>query len=214
MSNDLKKLNIDYFTRFLNIATKNLDINKNFLCELDSMIGDGDHGITVLKGFKNAQKKIKELKPNNISEFFKIIGKTLITSIGGTTGPIFGSFFIEFGNCLIPEKREIDLKDLSIMFSNGLEKLKKIGGASPGDKTVVDTIHPVVKALVEAIRRGYSLKSTLGILEEAARKGSESTKYMIAKKGRARYLGERSIGYQDAGATSMYLIIKAMNDSL
>jgi dihydroxyacetone kinase len=131
--------------------------------------------------------------------------------MGGASGPIFGSIFIAMAN-EADKKDSIGLDDLSSMFSAALDKVKAIGGAEAGDKTLVDSLIPAVDSLKDSASKKLTLKQAIGLAGSSALEGAQSTKEMIAKKGRSRYLGERSLGYQDAGATTMYLIIKSINE--
>jgi len=133
--------------------------------------------------------------------------------MGGASGPIFGSIFIAMAKT-IEGRDKIDLKDLTRMFSDSMDKVMLIGGAKPGDKTLIDSLNPIVESLKDSSLKGLSLKDGVALAEIAALEGAESTKDMVGKKGRSKYLGERSIGYQDAGATTMYLIIKSIDDSI
>lgn len=186
-----------------------------YLSELDSYIGDGDHGLSISKGFKNAINSINLENPKSISELLRVVGKSILSSIGGVTGVIFGYLFIEMSKVLKPDKVEVDLVDIYNMFSKSLEKSMHLGsGAKPGDKTMIDVFYPVVESLKGSIGNKESLSIAFAHMAMAAENGVISTKGMIANVGRAQYLGNRSLGYQDAGATSLYLIFKSFNDYL
>jgi dihydroxyacetone kinase-like protein len=158
--------------------------------------------------------KIEDQKPGNISDLLKITGNSIAVVIGGVTGPVFGMFFSEMGRAIETDKKEIDLNDLSLMFSNSLDKIMKVGGAKPGDKTMVDAFEPAVRSLAESCDKGLSIKDAFSAMAAASKAGARSTKDMIAKKGRARYSGERSLGYEDAGANTVHLILKTMYESI
>lgn len=207
------KLDIDDFKKiFININNI-IKENVRYLSELDSHIGDGDHGITISRGFDNAVKKINECNPNTISELLKISGNALVFSMGGASGPIFGTIFLEMAKTS-KNKEVINLMDLYDMFSASLEGVSKLGGAKPGDKTMIDSLYPAVNSLKDSISKNLTLRQSLYKMSTAAENGVLLTKDMIASKGRSKYLGERSIGYQDAGATTLFLIIKAIYESV
>ena len=200
---------------FKQIFTKiQTDINSNveYLCELDSVIGDGDHGTTIAKGFNNAVKQIETLKPNNIKDLFLVAGNAIIDLVGGVTGVVFGSMFTSMADAIPENTTSIDIEGLISMFEKALDSSLTIGkGAKPKEKTMIDALHPAVLSLKKSFAENKPLKEALEAMSVAASKGALSTKDMIATKGRARYLGERSIGYQDPGATSMAIIIKAFS---
>jgi len=210
----MEKLTLNDFRKIINNVNMTLQENKMFLSQLDSVIGDGDHGISISKGFLNAIKKIEELNPQNISDLLKLTGNSIAVVIGGVTGPVFGMFFSEMGRAISYEKESIDLNDLTLMFSRSQENIMKLGGAKPGDKTMIDALYPAVKALKEAADKNLSLKEAFADMVKASKAGAKSTSKMVAKKGRARYAGERSLGYEDAGANTVNLIINAFYESL
>ena len=206
-------LNLDDFIKIIKNIDKTIQDNMKYLSKLDSTIGDGDHGITIARGFRSAIKKLEEEPPKSISELLKNTGLALISSMGGAAGPIFGSIFTEMAK---PSQgiELVDLPCLYDMFSQALDKVSKLGGAKPGDKTMIDSLYPAVNDLKDSVSKKLSIKEALESMSIAAEKGAISTKEMIAKKGKSRYHGERSLGYQDAGATTLYLIIKSMHESI
>lgn len=208
-------LDLEDFKSIINIMNENIQNNVILLSNLDSVIGDGDHGLSMSKGLKNAISALNTENTNTISELLKVMGKSILSSVGGVTGVVFGYFFVEMGKNLSPEKKEVNLEDIYSIFSKSLEVSMKLGsGAKPGDKTMIDSFYPAVESLKNSIDKKLTLKDALEEMSIATEKGALSTKEMIAKVGRAKYLGERSIGYQDAGATSLYLILKSFNDYL
>lgn len=200
---------------FKNIFTKirdDIEVDVKYLCELDSVIGDGDHGTTIAKGFNNAVKQIEIDKPNNIKDLFLVAGNAIIDLVGGVTGVVFGSMFTSMADAIPEAATSVDIEGLISMFEKALDSSLTIGkGAKPGEKTMIDALHPAVLSLKKSFNENKPLKEALEAMSVAASKGALSTKDMIATKGRARYLGERSIGYQDPGATSMAIIIKAFS---
>ena len=209
-----EELDLGDFKKIIKAINDVIQENKKHLSELDSFIGDGDHGTTLARGFSNVMDKIKSEDPSNISDLLKTTGKTLIVTIGGVAGPIFGTLFAEMGKIIDSAKESVVLQDLYMMFSNSLNKIMALGGAKPGEKTMVDALYPAVESLKESAEKNLSIKDSFGNMSRAAKKGAESTKDLVATKGRSRYLGERSIGYEDAGANSIYFILNAIYKTL
>jgi dihydroxyacetone kinase phosphoprotein-dependent L subunit len=189
-----------------------IEENKAWLSEIDGAVGDGDHGINMAKGCGMALEKLDEA-PNSFPELLRFLGMTLITNIGGAMGPIYGTFFMKMGKA-IEGKDTVEKNDVLNMLNAALEGVKKRGGAEVGEKTIVDTLEPAEKGYEEALHVGKDIHEALGMMVESAKKGMESTKEMVAKKGRSSRLGERSRGTIDAGAASCYVILKALADSL
>lgn len=188
--------------------------NKELLTELDSAIGDADHGFNMERGFNKVLGKIGELKQSqDISSLLKNTGMTLISSIGGASGPLYGTFFLQAG-LVLKDKKELTLEDLKTSLESGLKGIKSRGRASAGEKTMVDVLEPVVTSLETSIKAKLDTNQALANMVDEAEKGMKSTVNMIARKGRASYLGDRSIGHQDPGATSSYLILKALKESI
>lgn len=185
--------------------------NKVYLSDIDGLIGDGDHGINMNKGFSMAGERI--VAGQSFTEAMKILGDTLLLEIGGSMGPIYGTFFYQCASTLKDES-EITPDLFSTMLKNALEGVKEIGGAKVGDKTLIDTMEPATVAFKKELRDGKTFREALQIATEAAGAGKESTKDMVAKVGRAARLGLRSVGVLDAGATSCYIILKAMFESV
>lgn len=185
--------------------------NSVYLSEIDGETGDGDHGINMNKGFLMADVRIKE--DDSFSEALKKLGKTLVMDIGGSMGPIYGTFFSKLSRTLKTEKK-IDAKLFEEALKNAEEGLMDLAGAKPGDKTLVDTIVPAYESFKEAKEAGKGFKECLEALKIGAEQGKESTRDMVAKLGRASRLGERSKGHLDAGATSCCIILQTMADGM
>jgi len=185
--------------------------NKDWLSEIDGAIGDGDHGVNMAKGFSMAGEKIDSTE-NNLSEQLKMLAMTLVSNIGGAMGPIYGTFFLNMSK-EIRGKDQLEAQDLAKMLRSALEGVKKRGGAKVGDKTLVDTLEPATIAYERAIGEGKSISEAIDLMIDAAKKGMESTKELVAKKGRSSRLGERSKGTIDAGSASCYLILKILGES-
>ncbi len=185
-----------------------IDANKAWLSEIDGAIGDGDHGINMAKGFGLIREKIDE-QPNDLATLFRYVGMTLVTDIGGAMGPIYGTLFMKMGKA-VEGKKNLDGCDVLHMLTEALAGVKKRGGAEAGDKTLVDTLSKAEEGYREALESGKDFDASLDVLIESARKGMESTKELVAKKGRSSRLGERSRGVIDAGAASCYIILKTI----
>lgn len=185
--------------------------NKAYLSEVDGLIGDGDHGMNMNKGFTVFETRIKD-KDISFTEGLDELGTILLTEIGGSMGPIYGTILIDMADA--GEEGNIDLRAFSKMLSAGLEGLSGIVDAKVGDKTLVDTLAPAVDALNNALANGISFETALVEMKAAAEKGRESTKDLVAKFGRSSRLGERSRGVLDAGATSCCIILTAMADAM
>lgn len=185
--------------------------NKAYLSEIDGAIGDGDHGINMAKGFKLTKERMSG--DESLSDGLKLLGKTLVEEIGGAMGPLYGSVFKAMGRACA-DAEEVDAETVEKMLSTAYEKIQGLGDAKVGDKTLVDTLDPALSAFRESREAGKSFGEALDAMAEAAERGKESTKDLVAQKGRSARLGERSKGVLDAGATSCWLIIDSMAKSM
>lgn len=196
--------------------SRNLIGAEQVLTELDSHIGDGDCGIGVRKGFEAVQKIIPELNTIELADIFKKVGFTLAYTIGGTSGAMLGTGFIELGKGL-KEKTEPDILDWVFAVNFALEGIKRRGGNTKvGDKTMIDALEPAVMSMINSVDTNKEINPVY-ILEKAltsAREGSENTVNLAAKKGRASYLGERSIGFKDPGSVVICIILESAYDYL
>ncbi|KYH29213.1 MULTISPECIES: dihydroxyacetone kinase subunit DhaL [Clostridium] len=186
-----------------------IEKNKLFLTELDAAIGDGDHGLNMSKGFNAVKEKLKDDNGNNIGNILKKTGMALVSNVGGASGPLYGTAFMKAA-MVVNGKSEIDIKDFEKMLEAALDGIKMRGKAELNDKTMIDAIEPALNSLRSSIEKGLCPKEALKEAVDAAYKGVEHTKEIAARKGRASYLGERSIGHQDAGATSSTLILETI----
>ena len=189
-----------------------IEKNKGWLSEIDGAIGDGDHGINMAKGFGMVKEKLAEAA-DALSELLNMTGMTLLTNIGGAIGPIYGTFFMRMGKA-VKGKETIEENDILDMLEGALEGVKKRGGADIGDKTLVDTLEPAKEGYENAVKEGKYIHDAIDKMIESAKDGMESTKELVAKKGRSSRLGERSKGTIDAGAASCYIILKTIGESL
>ena len=199
--------------KIINKIADRMEENKLFLTELDAAIGDGDHGLNMSKGFHAVKEKLKEDSGTNIGDILKKTGMALVSNVGGASGPLYGTAFMKAG-VEAAGKEEIDIIDFEKMLKAALDGIKMRGKAVLDDKTMVDAIEPALNELSKGILLGLSAKEALKEAVDAAYRGVEHTKDIIARKGRASYLAERSIGHQDAGATSSALILKTIYEEI
>jgi dihydroxyacetone kinase-like protein len=190
-----------------------IEDEKEYLSELDGAIGDGDHGVNMAKCFREVKKKLAGSSAEDIGTLFKDVGMVVMNSVGGAMGALYGTFFLKLSQ-ENAGKSEIKLDDMVAMFQTGEQGILNIGKASPGDKTLLDTLAPAVRAIEAAEKEGKPLADALADFEQAAKQGMESTRDMLARMGRASRLGERTIGHQDAGATSCYFILRSLASAI
>ncbi len=185
---------------------------KDYLTALDSAIGDADHGINMDRGFQAVIAKLPGLPNRDIGAALKSVGMTLVSTVGGASGPLYGTFFLQLGAATAGHEA-IGLDELVAGLDAGIAGIQRLGKADLGDKTMLDTLLPARDALREAAASGASLGDALARTVGAAEQGMLATTPLVARKGRASYLGERSAGHQDPGATSSYLLLKAAADA-
>jgi dihydroxyacetone kinase-like protein len=185
-----------------------LDENRDYLTRLDSAIGDADHGMNMSRGFQAVMGKLPTLGDKDIGTIFKTVGMTLVSTVGGAAGPLYGTFFMQAGSASAG-KQELTATDWSAALEAAIAGVVMRGKAVLGDKTMVDSLTPALEALKAAIAEQQTLPVALERSAQAAEKGMLATIPLVARKGRASYLGERSAGHQDPGATSSYLILKS-----
>ena len=190
-----------------------MEAEKDFLTQLDNEIGDGDHGINLARGFKTVLEKLPDLEGSDIGAMLKGTGMQLVSNVGGASGPLYGTAFMKAGNAL-KGKTEATAAEFAAAMEAAIGGIKMRGKSEEGEKTMLDALCPAYKALSEAIDGGAELKDALSKAIEAAAKGVEYTKTIIATKGRASYLGERSIGHQDPGATSSLYMLQEIEKCL
>jgi dihydroxyacetone kinase-like protein len=183
-----------------------IEENKEYLTELDSAIGDADHGANMQRGFQAVLAKLPAVEDKDIGTIFKTVGMTLISTVGGAGGPLYGTFFIQAGTKL-HEKMELTLADWAAALEAGTSGVVNLGKACVGDKTMIDALTPAVQALNGSSGQELSMSEALKKSAKAAEEGMKGTIPLVARKGRASYLGERSAGHQDPGATSSFLLL-------
>jgi dihydroxyacetone kinase-like protein len=187
--------------------------NRDLLTQLDAAIGDADHGINMDRGFKKVAAKLSELENRDIGSILRETGMALIASVGGASGPLYGTFFIKAAEDSAG-RESLDVAAFASILRSGVEALKARGKAQPGDKTMIDALEPAIRALENGAGEDGTQCEIFRSTVRAAERGMKSTIPLVAKKGRASYLGERSAGHQDPGATSSYLMIKALCDAV
>ena len=187
--------------------------NRGYLTKLDSAIGDGDHGTNMHRGMTKALERLDGLHDEDIGAALKAVGMALVSSVGGAGGPLYGTLFMQMGSAAAG-RSELDLAGWADALEAGVKGVQARGKAQPGDKTMVDALLPAVEALRQAVTDGADPGAALRRSAEAAEEGMKGTIGLVARKGRASYLGERSAGHQDPGATSSYLLLKSAADAL
>jgi phosphoenolpyruvate---glycerone phosphotransferase subunit DhaL len=186
--------------------------NKEYLTQLDSAIGDADHGINMNRGMKAAIGKLDGQTPGDVGALFKTIGMTLVSTVGGAGGPLYGTLFLQLG-AATAGKETLDAADWAAALEAAVAGVQARGKAAPQDKTMIDALVPAKDAFTAAIAEGEAFPEALRRSAEAAEEGMKATIPLVARKGRASYLGERSAGHQDPGATSSWLLIKTVADT-
>ena len=189
-----------------------IEENRQYLIDLDSAIGDADHGENMNRGFQAVMKKMPDMTDKDIGTILKTVGMTLLSTVGGAGGPLYGTVFMQMGT-KSAGKMSLDLQDWYDMLDAALAGVILRGKAALNDKTMVDALSPALVALKDAIHAGKSNTDALTLSAAAAEKGMLDTIPLVARKGRASYLGERSAGHQDPGATSSYFLLKAAADT-
>jgi len=190
---------------------KEMHEQKDFLTDLDIAIGDGDHGINMSRGFTQVQLKLPTLADKDIGTIFKTVGMVLVSTVGGAAGPLYGTAFMKAG-MVTAGKNEIDAKDFIAVLDAAIDGISMRGKSKQGEKTMLDSLIPARDAFETEYNKNKDFKPAIKQAVDAANAGVEYTKTIIATKGRASYLGERSIGHQDPGATSSALMLKAIFD--
>jgi len=182
--------------------------NKVYLTDLDSAIGDADHGINMDRGFTAVVGKLDGLGGPDVGAALKTVGTTLVSTVGGASGPLYGMFFMQMGGA-VAGKDVITLEEFATAFEAGIGGVLRIGKAEAGDKTMVDALIPAREALRAAIADGAAVGDAMTRMADGAEQGMLATVPLVARKGRASYLGERSAGHQDPGATSTHLLLRS-----
>jgi dihydroxyacetone kinase-like protein len=197
--------------RWLEKSAAVLQENKEYLTDLDSAIGDADHGINMARGFGKVAERLPDVADKDIGNLLKAVGMTLISTVGGASGPLYGTAFMRMGGAVMA-REELTGAELAAMLAEGMAGIVQRGRAVVGDKTMVDVWTPAIAAINAAVAEGKGLAETLAAGVKSAETGLQATIPMQARKGRASYLGERSIGHQDPGGTSTLLLLKTLHE--
>ncbi|WP_329482665.1 dihydroxyacetone kinase subunit DhaL [Kribbella sp. NBC_01484] len=200
-------MGVDSFVDWLRDAASTLHENAAYLTELDSAIGDADHGANMDRGFQAIVAVLDETSFGSVDELMKKAGMTLVSKVGGASGPLYGTFFLRFGTALAGA--ELTPATIGEAFTAGVGGILQRGKPELGDKTMYDAWAPALDAYDAAVAGGSDLAGALTAAAEAAAKGRDATVPLVARKGRASYLGERSAGHQDPGATSTTLLLES-----
>jgi dihydroxyacetone kinase-like protein len=200
-----------FFRAWLAEAAAVVESQRDHLTQLDAAIGDADHGINLSRGFSAITAALEQASTPSPGSVLTLAGSTLISKVGGASGPLYGMAFRQAGKSL-GSKPQADMHDLADALDAALAGVQKLGAAREGEKTMVDALAPAVSALGKAMAEGASAGAALAALAEAAAAGAQATISMQALKGRASYLGPRSVGHEDPGAASTALILGALRD--
>ena len=200
---------VAWLSRFTQLVTE----NRSYLTELDSAIGDADHGSNMARGMAAVMEKTAAAPSAAVDELFKLVGMTLVTSVGGASGPLYGTFFLRFGTTA-GAVTELDSAGLAAALRAGLGGIVARGKAELGDKTMFDAMSPAVDAFDAEIAAGADLAASAAGAAAAAAAGRDATEPLVARKGRASYLGDRSAGHLDPGATSTAFLFQALAEAL
>ncbi|MFI1396402.1 dihydroxyacetone kinase subunit DhaL [Streptomyces sp. NPDC020681] len=199
-------VDIDLARTWVQAIAAAVDQHKDHLTQLDSAIGDADHGVNMKRGFSAVTTALADYRPDTVGAVLVKTGTTLISSVGGASGPLYGGAFRAMGKAL--DAPTADTQQFATALAAGLESVQKLGAAAPGDKTMIDAYVPALSAFQQ--HAGADFAAAAGAAADAAEEGMRATTPMQARKGRASYLGARSIGHQDPGATSTALIFRAL----
>ncbi len=183
--------------------------NAAYLTQLDSAIGDADHGSNMDRGFQAVRAKLPTMATMDIATQLKTVGTTLVSTVGGASGPLYGTAFLR-ASAVAVNKQEINSADVVALLEAFLNGIVARGKAHAGEKTMIDALEPALAAAKQALNEGLSLKEITARASSAAEEGMKATIPLLATKGRASYLGERSVGHQDPGATSSWLIVRSL----
>jgi dihydroxyacetone kinase-like protein len=203
----MEQLTVEQARSWIEATALAMEKNAPMLTELDTAIGDGDHGVNMSRGFTAVGKKLASTTTGDLGALFKLVGMTLLSTVGGAAGPLYGGFFLELGRAAAG-KTTLHKVEIGEMLQRGLADIQRRGKAELGDKTMVDALSPAVTTFQSMT--GSDIAASMHRAEETAKTAAEATRPLEARKGRASYLGERSIGHQDPGATSCWLLLRAL----
>jgi len=186
---------------------------EEYLNELDAAVGDGEHGSNIANGARALMESFKVPQPDTLGEFFEFAGMTIINSVGGASGALYGTLFLRLSD-ITADKAAANLSTMSQAFESALEGIMELGRAKPGDKTLVDALDPAVSSLIASVKSSDNLRGAFAKARDAAELGCAQTGQMEARKGRGSYQGERSIGHIDPGAKSMAALFQTLSKSI
>ena len=193
--------------------SETISVHKDELTELDGPIGDSDHGINMARGFEAVRSDLSDLEGSDIASILKKCGRTLVSQVGGSSGPLYGTAFMKAGAAL-KDVEVIELEDFSRALAAAIEGVMSRGRSTTGEKTMLDAMVPAQESIIRSLELGVTCEEALRSAALAASEGAESTIPMVATKGRASYLGERSVGHKDPGAASFAYIMHAIAESV
>ena len=205
-------MNSQDILRWLERTADVLHENRAYLTQLDSAIGDADHGINMDRGFSAVRDKFPTMATMDMATQLRTVGSTLVSTVGGASGPLYGTAYLRAGGA-IAGKQELSSADVVAMLEAFVGGIVARGKAQPGEKTMIDALTPALNAAKEALNAGASLADLTQKATAAADEGMKATLPLLATKGRASYLGERSVGHQDPGATSSWLILRSLAET-
>lgn len=203
------QITAEHVIKFIEGVAAKVKEQRDYLTQLDSAIGDADHGVNLDRGFSSVLAKLPTVADKDIGTILKTVGTTLVSTVGGASGPLYGTAFLRAG-MTIGDKAAIGPDDVIASLAAALEGIQTRGKATRGEKTMIDAIGPAVDALRAAHGQGQDFVGAMRAAVAACEEGMKATIPMLATKGRASYLGDRSIGHQDPGATSAYLMAQAL----
>jgi dihydroxyacetone kinase-like protein len=206
-------LTIDAIQQWLNRFASEITTQADWLTELDSAIGDADHGTNMVRGTAAVVAKLDDRSANTVQELLKAVGMTLVSTVGGASGSLYGTFFLEMGRNS-PSSAQLDASELENALRAGVNGVIARGHAAVGDKTMIDALEPAVTVLSQSLADGRQLHGSIAAAAAAATTGRDSTEPLVARKGRASYLGDRSAGHIDPGAASATILVAALAASV
>jgi dihydroxyacetone kinase-like protein len=206
-------LTIDAIQQWLNRFASEITTQADWLTELDSAIGDADHGTNMVRGTAAVVAKLDDGSTSTVQELLKAVGMTLVSTVGGASGSLYGTFFLEMGRNS-PSSAQLDASELENALRAGVNGVIARGHAAVGDKTMIDALEPAVTVLSQSLADGRQLHGSIAAAAAAATTGRDSTEPLVARKGRASYLGDRSAGYIDPGAASATILVAALAASV
>lgn len=206
-------LTIDAIQQWLNRFASEITTQADWLTELDSAIGDADHGTNMVRGTAAVVAKLDDGSTSTVQELLKAVGMTLVSTVGGASGSLYGTFFLEMGRNS-PSSVQLDASELENALRAGVNGVIARGHAEVGDKTMIDALEPAVTVLSRSLADGRQLNGSIAAAAAAATTGRDSTEPLVARKGRASYLGDRSAGHIDPGAASATILVAALAASV